>query len=360
MIYLNDVLVDDYITKFPDGTSQVWHLPKELIEAAKSQAEQNGVVMHHIRWLYTDDNELLKLQQLTDLLADSVNRAAETVQTLNWCFFVYVPFLPYARQDKEVSNDATFAFTSFCRQFALLYSPTVRSNVVFTPCLSVVDPHNEKRLVDYLHGVQIEVYKPNLDGLRKFYHDQINDLTRLIFIFPDAGAAGRYAVDVEATPTNVLCLKKSRDAETGKITNESLFRSLKLAEIECPDLLHAPGLGTHFVIADDLCDGGATFLQLARVFRDYREQADPDVQTNLHLFISHGIFSAGLARVLSSFNTVTCTDSTFGLPGAAAKLYGWGAGACHPLTLSVIPLYDSDFMWIYTDAFGLPCRLPLS
>src|ERR1700678_4460054 len=94
MIYLNDIPINT--TLFPDNTSQVWKLNKDIFV---------GTDFFHVRWEFLHEGEFMQLAQLKDLL-DAVP-ACMTV--------LYLPYLPYGRQDKKVSNETTFALTTFAR-----------------------------------------------------------------------------------------------------------------------------------------------------------------------------------------------------------------------------------------------------
>ena len=61
-----------------------------------------------------------------------------------------------------------------------------------------------------------------------------------------------------------------------------------------------------FLLADDICDGGGTFLGLAREL----ERKYGDVKK--HLFCTHGIFSKGVKDLLGSYATIGTTDSYVG------------------------------------------------
>ena len=44
--------------------------------------------------------------------------------------------------------------------------------------------------------------------------------------------------------------------------------------------------GKNLLIVDDICDGGRTFIELAKVLRDYEP-------SRIDLYVTHGIFSKG-------------------------------------------------------------------
>jgi ribose-phosphate pyrophosphokinase len=89
---------------------------------------------------------------------------------------------------------------------------------------------------------------------------------------------------------------KHRDPETGK------FLGFEVPLIKTPKAL----------IVDDICDGGGTFRGIAA---KVREQQPGEVQ--MFLYVTHGIFSQGLAGLLCEFGAIYCTDSFPLKPGLA-------------------------------------------
>src|SRR5687767_14788130 len=80
-------------TRFPDGTSQVWKLNPELLRPGSSVV---------VAWRFESEAEVMQLAQLATLLRHNGVR-----KTLD------MRYLPYGRQDKSISNDATFALHTF-------------------------------------------------------------------------------------------------------------------------------------------------------------------------------------------------------------------------------------------------------
>ena len=66
---------------------------------------------------------------------------------------------------------------------------------------------------------------------------------------------------------------KIRSTDTGEITGTVVYSE----HIGSKD----------FLIADDICDGGRTFIELAKVLR-------PLTDGKIYLYVTHGIFSKGL------------------------------------------------------------------
>jgi len=221
-------------TLFPDKTSQVWKLPEDAVRRLQEKGSAS------ILWDFEAEAEFLHLAQLFMLL-----RALKLDATLD------LPYLPYARQDKPVANDATFALHAFA---GLLNSLQIRE-------IRTLDAHSDVAAA-LIPGLVSRAPRREIEFARQ--------ATRAdALLFPDAGAKRRYAQDPNA---EALYADKHRDPLTGHITG-----------IE----IHGYVQGKRLLIVDDICDGGATFKLVA-------EQALKAGAAEVYLYVTHGIFSKGL------------------------------------------------------------------
>lgn len=233
MLTLNGVVVKPTI--FPDGTSQVWKLGSISYPSV-------------IEWRFEDEREFIHLLQLYHLVREVTGAEVH----------LKIPYLPYARQDKQIDDLMTFAIRPFLKALAS----------VEWASLSVFDPHSDI-VAEYFPSVI--VHRPNIDDIASGY-DAV--------CFPDAGAASRYSTN---KPT--ICGSKVRDQQSGQITSYS---------VESTD-------AKRVLVVDDICDGGATFLMLGKCLVDSGISAD--------LYVSHGIFSNGVDNLLSLYGRIITTDS---------------------------------------------------
>jgi ribose-phosphate pyrophosphokinase len=58
-----------------------------------------------------------------------------------------------------------------------------------------------------------------------------------------------------------------------------------------------------YVIIDDICDGGRTFVELAKAMKESRPTA------KIYLIVTHGIFSAGFDTLNQYFEGIYTTNS---------------------------------------------------
>ncbi|HOY69280.1 MAG TPA: phosphoribosyltransferase family protein [Methylotenera sp.] len=249
-------------TRFPDGTSQVWKLD--------IAAFQNTPVK--VVWHFEEEAELIWVNQLTTLL----RAEGLAVQEL------YMPYLPYARQDKAVSNSSTFAKTVFIE---MLFKTGVRK-------LSTLDAHSPH--------AQIFSYsaKPYItQAIKSFKPD--------VLVFPDAGAFNRYSQMLAECDLAVLVLDKNRDQATGEIkalTIDIALSSASLGNVSTEKPVK-------MLLVDDICDGGATFINAAKYLCSQYPRG-----CELGLYVTHGIFSKGFdglmkAGISAFFTTQSLTKN---------------------------------------------------
>jgi ribose-phosphate pyrophosphokinase len=234
MIKLNGHKID--VTLFPDHTSQVWKLPTQLFDSPKFLVE----------WDFQNEAELIHMAQLKALL-DLKARPTD----------LHIRYLPYARQDKETANQATFALRPFA---------TLLNTLKFDKIL-IDDPHSSIATTLIQRSEAIYPVK------------KVQDIANLVgadlVCYPDKGARTRYSAIYEFES---IYGEKVRNQLTG--------------HIDAYDVVGNPS-GKKVLIIDDICDGGATFTILAR---DLLKQGALSVD----LFVTHGLFSKGLEPLLTS------------------------------------------------------------
>lgn len=229
------LLVDDREVKFtttifPDGTSQVWKVEEELFE-------DNDI---KILWVFENEGELMhvcQLAQLTQLLSKQPDST------------LVVPYLPYGRQDKALSNSASFSLKTFVD---ILYSVNVCRIETF-------DAHSNQE--------ELGIYsaEPTLFHQEVFHHD--------VVCFPDKGAAARYNKSQSFGGAPAVYCEKVRNQETGEILGLKLIGDADLNN-------------KRILIVDDICDGGMTFIKVAEQLKAFNP-------LQIDLAVSHGIFSRG-------------------------------------------------------------------
>jgi ribose-phosphate pyrophosphokinase len=219
-------------TIFPDKTSQVWKLPEEVLDQETAS----------IVWEFESEAEFMHLAQLRYL----VGKYATYIN-------LYLPYLPYARQDKEVANDATFALEPFVD---MLYKLDFDEVAIF-------DAHNFNA-VSYALPEAVNV-EPEIA-----INAAMKATKATTILYPDKGAYDRYNELINFPGLCVVVAEKTRNQLTGEIVKTELTAPIYKTD--------------RVLIVDDLCDGGATFIKLMPLIK----QAE-----KVSLYVSHGIFSKG-------------------------------------------------------------------
>lgn len=237
MIKLNGTEVKPTI--FPDNTSQIWQLDETQLNMNPS----------HITFDFENEAECMHLFQLLHLL-----------NTYKRNIYLNMKYLPYARQDKSINNDSTFALRTFFK--------VLRSFDIYQ--INVLDPHSDV-MFDLL-GKYTSAKNISPDEYIKdaFVKSGANTIA-----YPDDGAAKRYYV---GNLIPIITGHKNRDQQTGYIKEYNIEGNPKDREV---------------LIVDDICDGGMTFKLMAEEL--YKQGAK-----SVHLYCTHGIFSKGLTTLRDS------------------------------------------------------------
>lgn len=227
-------------TMFPDKTSQIWKLPEEALYFTE---------FTQITWEFENEAELIHVLQLATLIN---SRMQEEVD-------LYLPYLPYARQDKPVDNHSTFALTVFL--------DVLEKSQLFGR-IQTVDAHNPKAIG--------RIYSNPVTGAiaQIIMDEEIN-----MVCFPDKGASQRGYGEYRAS----VILDKKRNQLTGEIEGLKLFD-----ESDAPNVK-----GKTVLIVDDLTDGGRTFIEASKLLYSLEVK-------NVILYTTHGIYSKGTKVIFDS------------------------------------------------------------
>lgn len=244
-------------TIFPDGTSQVWKLHPSLLDRKD----------YYITWNFESEREIVDLYSLMYLLpADAFKH-------------LHIPYLPFGRQDKDISNDATFNLAVFAELI----------NGLMLNQVSTVDAHNPykaRKLINNFKNIT------NFSVCEKV----VEQFAPTFIVFPDKGAMDRYRDTKLATKLigEAIYCEKVRNQATGDITGTKVHLNSKRALVS----------GDRLLIIDDICDGGATFIGVAKALREYNSDM------TIALFVTHGIFSKGRQHLIDNgINEIFTTNS---------------------------------------------------
>lgn len=184
---------------------------------------------------------------------------------------LFLPYFPAGRQDRHQEG------TAFTLE-------------IYADCL-------RRAKIDYMLG-----FDPHSQNVNRYYSEiitpsdvfgesLINPKNYVGVICPDAGAVMRSKYFAERLGcNNIVFCEKKRDPNTGK-----------LSDFNVPQ----PSIVGRYLLFDDICDGGGTFIAESELFR----KTDTGKQCTIDLCISHAIFSKGVNELLNSFDRIITTDS---------------------------------------------------
>lgn len=244
---------------------------KDFLYAIKSALEVAPDPTSEVITLWSPLRNATDIMELL-VFTDAIKRSDYKDYELN----VIIPYLPYARQDR-VSN---YGESLTSKVFANIINNQKYDNVF------AYDPHSDviTALIDNLHIVKM---KP----LQEVVHEEGHPY---ILVAPDASQYKRVRKMYPNAP--IIYAVKSRDTKTGNLTDMKLI----LDGVDSSKLSDAT-----FLVVDDICDGGATFNLLAKTIRQNGYDND------LHLFVTHGIFSKGFEELKKNYKHIYTTNSFY-------------------------------------------------
>lgn len=159
-------------------------------------------------------------------------------------------------------------------------------NGIGAKTVEILDPHSYASLAAIDNARAME-YQRNL-------YERFPENKNKLLVIPDAGAQkkGFDFLMWQQKTEHLQCLK-SRKGEQVNIDLYSPNINLNHGSlIEGKDL----------IIVDDICDGGATFIAIAKKLAPYKPKS-------LSLMVTHGIFSKGFGELCNYFQHIYTTNS---------------------------------------------------
>lgn len=180
---------------------------------------------------------------------------------------LYLPYLPFSRQDRRCNPGESFG--------AAVLAFILRAFSIY-------------RVVTYdVHNSEVgHMYPRFINEMPKIPYKLIDSGDYDVICFPDKGAEERYLFLDRRK--KILIGEKVRDPQTGEITNYQLTGDI-------------PAAPSKILVIDDICDGGRTFIELAKLLPDQ----------HLELYVSHGIFSKGFDELKQCYKHIHTTDSIY-------------------------------------------------
>jgi ribose-phosphate pyrophosphokinase len=265
------------ISKFPDGQQSLTiNEPDSLIWYKEKEDEYGTNKCYPVR-IY---KRLRDFKDVEILLCATAALKEIGVSDIS----LYIPYFIGARSDRKFS-DGGFNYVKD------VISPIINAQGYSE--VIVLDPHSdaiESCIKNFKKDTNVEFSKICIDRITMQLNHSI-DRKEIAIISPDAGALKKiYAVAEHNEITDVIVASKHRDITTGKIVSTNVPL----------DMTHA---NKTFVIFDDICDGGRTFIDISKAIKE----KFPD--NKIFLCVTHGIFSNSFLDLSMYFENVYSTNS---------------------------------------------------
>lgn len=191
---------------------------------------------------------------------------------------LYVPYFLGARSDRLFNKGSTHYLKDvIC---PIINSLNFSSVIVLDPHSSALEGCLDNLVIDSITYMKFII---NAFTLHEAKYGSF------LLVAPDAGAKRKVEILSEKTGIPYISCSKLRDPDTGRVikTKVNAEGSLK---------------GNNYLIIDDICDGGATFVGVANALR--KQGAD-----SVSLAVTHGIFSKGFSELFETINRIYTTNS---------------------------------------------------
>ncbi len=191
---------------------------------------------------------------------------------------VFLPYLPYARQDRVCDTGEAFSLQVFCKLLNSLNFDKV----------TICDPHSDvgPALINNVKVIsQFDIINKWLDFIN------VCNNPKVTFVSPDAGSNKKTSILAGFfQKPNFVRADKLRDLTNGNIKETIVY---------CDDFK-----GQDVVCADDIIDGGRTFIELAKVCKAKN-------CGKFILYATHGIFSKGVETLYQNGIDEIWTTNSF-------------------------------------------------
>ena len=216
-----------------------------------------------------------ELYQLSDAIPAELCPTAERT--------LFLPYLPYARADRQFSNTGNRGLTTFLFNLDNLYFDKI----------IVVDPHNPSAMISHCNlfsDVELEIITQR-QALAVALHQFHIDIKQYdAIVSPDKGAVSKAQEIADYYQLPLIVCTKQRDPATGKLSNP---------------VVNGDVYGKKLLIVDDIGDGNGTFIQLAT-------ELQKQVPAQIDLYVTHLIGYKGLDNLRGKIDNVFCYQTVAG------------------------------------------------
>jgi ribose-phosphate pyrophosphokinase len=227
--------------------------------------------------------------QISVKMVDTIN--SEIKERINsYEDLMYIVSIVDARKNLAIPNDSVSLFIPCMfgqrsdrrfqsgQSFDLKIIANLINSCEFSK-VKILDTHSDVTLALINNSEKVSSFQYVEEAVKDINSDN------LVLVSPDAGAYKKVFTYAEDLNLPVVAANKYRD----------LDGNINLSFLGGVD-------GKDCLIVDDLCDGGYTFLLLARALRSQGA-------SKVYLYVSHGYFSKGYDELATCIDGIYCTNS---------------------------------------------------
>lgn len=262
------------IIKFPDGQQQVQVMSPILADPSCFNGPQVQII-----------SRLNNFSDLEIIICAAKSLRASGVRYIS----LYTPYFLGSRSDRKFE----FGTNNYLKD---VICPIINS--LNFESVTVLDPHSDV-LEACLNNFEKELNTDLVKWVFMNHPQNTKSLENFILVSPDAGATKKIykvAKEIEYKGDIMTC---SKDRDSGgyltlvnvPFSFDSIGNCIEEEE------------GKDFIIIDDICDGGRTFIEIAKELK----QRCP--KQRIYLIVTHGIFSKGFGELQQYFEAIYTTNS---------------------------------------------------
>lgn len=286
-LFKDNIILKYHVKKFPDGQ-------KSLSIISNIDLKKHITIICRIK----SGNDLLLLGQVTNIL-----------HRLRANYSVVVTYLTAARSDRVFNLYQSLDLEIV---MSMLDKLTSEAEEVI-----ILDPHNFKAIKRLSQNKsKYKNISIHAESVSEFQDDLIANIFgfhqkgKIVVVYPDEITFKRlpktnkkYMVFNEISEKNDKKLKPEKFCQDASMfissTNNTIFDENEIIET----LKYKPEY--QYIIVDDLCDDGSTFINIAKWF----EESGIDPKTHISLLVTHMVQNEGLNLMCNIFKTVITTNS---------------------------------------------------
>lgn len=261
------------ISKFPDGQQSVRIIEERYDSYENIKSQTYGIKIKS------------RLNDFRDLeLIICATQALKEIGVKN--ISLYIPYCIGGRSDRKFQEGGI-------NYIKHVIAPIINSQGYDR--VIIMDPHSDVLEACINNFEKLDNIRLVQDSLLDYWNNNskiISDMSKVVFISPDAGAlkkVHKVSNNFQSKYDVVVCTKQ-RDVH-GKLTKTTVPLTDEMMD---KDLF----------IVDDICDGGGTFINIAKIIKE-----SESFKGRIYLIVTHGIFSKGFDDILEYFNGVYTTNS---------------------------------------------------